>query len=179
MPHPIQGSLLTELAGAGEWYLITNGSFYLTAVDGGGLGGPNNTDVALHSDAKIRQNWETFTLWSVGDGGYAFQASNGPFITAVNGGGMSGPDDSTCPFHTNLLRPSWPGTGPGAWERFTLEAVDPAAGRIALKTVNGNYVTAVNGGGTGGSNSTPIHTDAFWIKDWEIWSMYLTTDPLP
>jgi hypothetical protein len=33
--------------------------------------------------------------------------------------------------------------------------------RIAIRTLNGNYVTAVNGGGMGeAANKLPLHTDA-------------------
>lgn len=36
--------------------------------------------------------------------------------------------------------------------------------RVAIRTTNGNYVTAVNGGGMGeDANALPIHTDATWI----------------
>lgn len=40
--------------------------------------------------------------------------------------------------------------------------------RIAIRTINGNYVTAVNGGGMGeAANKLPIHTDATSARGWE------------
>jgi hypothetical protein len=40
--------------------------------------------------------------------------------------------------------------------------------KVAIRTINGNYVTAVNGGGMGeAANVLPIHTDATWIQAWE------------
>ncbi|HWN08722.1 MAG TPA: hypothetical protein VNO50_05515 [Pyrinomonadaceae bacterium] len=39
--------------------------------------------------------------------------------------------------------------------------------RVAIRTINGNYVTAVNGGGVGeDANALPIHT-ATSIENWE------------
>jgi len=44
--------------------LTSNGSNMLTAVNGGGLGGPNSGPgaVALHTDATGAGPWETFKL---------------------------------------------------------------------------------------------------------------------
>jgi hypothetical protein len=36
-----------------------------------------------------------------------------------------------------------------------------------IRTVTGHYVTAVNGGGVGGPNTVPIHTEATEIGPWE------------
>lgn len=155
----------------GKYNIQTSGGYFLTAVDGGGLGGPNNTGVALHSDARERSTWETFQLILVQEGSwYALQTSSGHnYVTAVNGGGVGGPNNSKCPFHTDLRSNERPGT----WETFTLVYVDEPAGKVALRTENGNYVTAVNGGGTGGPNTTPIHTDAVRVSDWEKWHLVL------
>jgi len=40
--------------------------------------------------------------------------------------------------------------------------------KVGIRTFNGNYVTAVNGGGMGeDANALPIHTDAVIVQDWE------------
>ena len=40
--------------------------------------------------------------------------------------------------------------------------------KVGIRTYNGNYVTAVNGGGIGeDANALPIHTDAVVVQDWE------------
>lgn len=40
--------------------------------------------------------------------------------------------------------------------------------KVGIRTFNGNYVTAVNGGGMGeDANALPIHTDAVVAQDWE------------
>ena len=40
--------------------------------------------------------------------------------------------------------------------------------KTAIRTINGNYVTAVNGGGMGeAANKLPIHTDATRASTWE------------
>lgn len=45
--------------------------------------------------------------------------------------------------------------------------------KVGIMTYNGNYVTAVNGGGMGeDANALPVHTDAAVVQDWEkfrIW----------
>jgi hypothetical protein len=49
----------------------------------------------------------------------------------------------------------------GPWERFTMVTID--ARHCALMTGDGHFVTAVNGGGWGGSDASnrfPIHTNA-------------------
>ena len=159
------------LPAEGKYYIQTSGGYVLTAVDGGGLGGPNNTDVALHSDAREISTWETFHLIVVVEGvWYALQTSNRNYVTAVNGGGIGGPNNSTCPFHTDLGSSELDGRT-NTWETFTLVYVDEEAGTVALKTDTGNYVTAVNGGGIGGPNTTSIHTDAVAASDWEHWHL--------
>jgi len=83
-------------------------------------------------------------------------------LTIVNGGGLGGPNSGpgAVAIHTDAVEA-------GPWETFRLEWVDSTY--FALKTVNGNYVTAVNGGGVGGANdaSSPVHSDATWVGPWE------------
>ncbi|HWN08721.1 MAG TPA: hypothetical protein VNO50_05510 [Pyrinomonadaceae bacterium] len=53
------------------------------------------------------------------------------------------------------------------WEKFELVALDEEQGFYAFKTVNGNLVTAVNGGGIGDpSNQLPMHTDTLQPSTW-------------
>ena len=97
----------------------------------------------------------------------AIQTASGNYLSAVNGGGLGGPNSgpTAVALHTDA-------TVAGPWETFTFvwlgEAGEPY-GPFALRTANGNYVTAVNGGGIGGPNdgTAPIHTDATTIGAWE------------
>ncbi|POZ59980.1 fascin domain-containing protein [Chromobacterium alticapitis] len=145
--------------------LQTSNGHYLTAVNGGGLGGPNSGPyaVALHSDAKAKGAWETLYLVQLANGRVAFRTTTGYYLTAINGGGMGGPNSSASPFHTDA-------TWASAWERFQLE-FDPASNTYALKTANGNYVTFVNNGGIGGANNVPVHSDARAANDWESFTL--------
>ncbi|WP_052941412.1 fascin domain-containing protein [Chromobacterium subtsugae] len=150
---------------SGPLALQTSNGHYLTAVNGGGLGGPNNgpSAVALHSDAKTKGGWETLYLVQLPNGRVAFRTTAGYYLTAVNGGGVGGPNTSASPFHTDA---TWAST----WERFQLE-FDPASNTYALKTANGNYVTFVNNGGIGGANNVPVHSDARTANDWESFTL--------
>lgn len=154
----------------------SNGKNYLTAVNGGGLG-PNNS-VALNTNRTTAQQWETFNLIlqpgspPIGSGmKFALQTSDGKnYLTAINGGGIGGPNDATCPVHTDATTPS-------SWEFFTLsinDAVNPATVQIKpfsiLPLTPGYYVTAVNGGGVGGPNTQPVHSDATTVGPWELFS---------
>ena len=54
-------------------------------------------------------------------------------------------------------------------------AVEPV--KVAIRTFNGNYVTAVNGGGMGeDANALPIHTDASVPQDWEKFQLWFNDD---
>ncbi len=49
--------------------------------------------------------------------------------------------------------------------------------KVAIRTINGFYVTAINGGGMGeDANALPIHTDAVVVQDWEIFEVYFHDD---
>jgi hypothetical protein len=156
----------------------SDGTNMLTAVNGGGLG-PNNA-VALNTNRTVASSWETFNLVllpgspPIGPGmKFALKTSDGNnYLTAVNGGGMGGANNVTCPVHTDQ-------TNPGPWELFTLlvnNSVNPATVQIMPYTTNSLatpfFVTAVNGGGIGdgGANTTPVHTDATSIGPWEQFS---------
>ena len=103
----------------------------------------------------------------------AIETQNGHFVTAVNGGGLGGPN--TGPNATALHTDA---TTPLAWETFTLRWVDTSACKFALQTVYGKFVTAVNGGGIGGPNTSqsPIHTDATTVGSWESFKLLIQQD---
>jgi hypothetical protein len=158
--------------------LTPNGRNMLTAVNYGGLGGPDNGPgvVALHTDKKTTTTpgpWETFQLIlqpgsTLGPGmKFALQTMNGDYITAINGGGIGGPNNNTCPIHTDA-------TNPSTWEAFSLnvdDSVNPPA--VTISTVfppaggTTYFLTAVDGGGIGGPNTQPVHSDATSIGPWQ------------
>ena len=155
--------------------LRTNGGNYVTIVDGGGLGGPNNGPgaVALHTDAAAAGPWEQFqVVWVPGSNHVALKTEDGHYVTAINGGGIGGPNDQTCPVHTDA-------TAIQGWEQLVLD-YDPNTQIGTLRTSDGHYLTAVNGGGFGGPNDVPIHTDATTVGPWETFSVVdvPTPDPL-
>jgi hypothetical protein len=151
----------------------SDGKNMLTAVNGGGLG--PNTGVALNTNRTVASSWETFNLIlqpgspPIGPGmKFALQTSSGTnYLTAVNGGGVGGANDATCPVHTDQ-------TNPSSWETFVLQvnndAVPTTAQIMCYNPSSGPYfVTAVNGGGIN-DGSTPVHTDATTIGAWEQFS---------
>jgi hypothetical protein len=146
-----------------------DGTHMLTAVDGGGLGGPNDAGVALHTDATKAGIWETFKLILQAGAPafapglpFALQTSNGKnYLTAINGGGVGGPNKASCPIHTDQ-------TKQGPWEIFSLNIDDTTnPPTVTIQTENGSYLTAVNGGGVNGGDSQPIHSDATSVENWE------------
>ncbi len=49
--------------------------------------------------------------------------------------------------------------------------------KIGIRTANGFYVTAINGGGMGeDANALPLHTDATVVQDWEMFQVYFSDD---
>jgi len=109
---------------------------------------------------------------------FALQTASGTnYLTAVNGGGIGGPNDATCPVHTDANRA-------GSWEFFTLlvdDTVNPPTAKIVpflfLPFGGSHYLTAVNGGGVGGPNTQPVHTDATKVGPWEQFSLSLPAPP--
>jgi len=85
-------------------------------------------------------------------GKYAIQTFRGNYLTAINGGGITGRPA----INTDATRVS-------GWETFTL--VPQSGGLYAIQTLNGNYVTALNGGGMATGDVT--HTDARSVNAWE------------
>jgi len=134
----------------------TVGMNYLTALGGGGHADPP----AVHTDAAKVDNWEKFHLWKCGDLSTNWYYEiwvpyNGTLLMAVGGGGRT--KDALHAYeapHDN-------------WGRFQLIRQDD--GSYAIRTFNGNYITAVGGGGlaSGTPDSDNLHTDATQIKSWE------------
>lgn len=148
--------------GVREIAIRTIDGHFLTAASGGGYGGPDGgaNAVALHSDAVQAGDWEHFDwIWlNPEHTTFALRTSKGMYITVVNGGGMGGPNDGRSPIHTDA-------TGKGMDEIFL--ATFEKDGRVTLRTRKGFYITAVNGGGIGGPNTVPVHTDATTVGPWE------------
>ena len=130
---------------------------YLTAV---GMG--DKLTNAIHSDATKVQDWEIFFLRKAGDLGSGFQYFIVPIdsqqaMAAKNGGGLT----------QNTLQLYGQSGVHLDWARFSL--ILQPNGSHAIQTVNGNYLTAVNGGGLdyGTTQTDNIHTDATVAKAWE------------
>jgi hypothetical protein len=153
-----------------------DGIHMLTAVDGGGLGGPNDAGVALHTDQTNPGPWETFKLIlqpgspPIGPGMvFALQTWDGNYLTAINGGGVGGPNNATCPIHTDQTK-----AHAGLWEQFSLNVnntTNPPT--VTIQTENGHYLTAVDGGGVDGGDTQPIHSDATSVEQWEQFTFQL------
>lgn len=135
----------------------------LTLADGGGLG---DGTTALTTDRFVPGPWETFGVEWLDTTVLALRTHDGHYVTAVHGGGMGGPNDATCPVHTDA-------TWVGPWEQLTL-TYDPLLKTATLQTPRGRFVSAVNGGGVGGPDNVPIHTDATAIGPWERFTAVVT-----
>jgi hypothetical protein len=122
-------------------------------VNGGGLGGSGNgpNAVALHTDAVVAAQMETFTVeWL--DSTYtkfALRTERGNYVTAVGGGGIGGANDSSAPIHTDA-------TTIAEWERLRLNFLPDS--RVTINVPNGLFLSAVNGGGIGRSRTSSIVT---------------------
>lgn len=79
--------------------------------------------------------------------------------------------DADAAFSTNR-------TSVGDWEKFTIEMLDMEDHTFALKTADGRYVTARNGGGQSGAASTSwaLSTDATTISRTENVILQMQTD---
>ncbi|HLN63482.1 MAG TPA: hypothetical protein VK464_18245 [Symbiobacteriaceae bacterium] len=151
--------------------LRTSDGHYVTAVNGGGMGGPNDASSPIHTNATAIGGWEKLTFVPQADGTYAIRTSTGFYLTAVNGGGY-GESANKQPIHTDAK-------ALGSWETFTLVNLStpfPSETVFGIKTMTGNFVTAVNNGGLGGGN-VAINTDAKTIGAWEKFAVQLI-DPL-
>lgn len=149
-PQPDSKQILT---GA----LQTQNGDFLTAVNGGGLGDPKSASegVALSTGATKAGPFETFTLVWVNKSAntFALKTYDGHFVTAVDGGGIGGPNSDQSPVHTD-------GSDIGPWEKFTITLLHDNI-HATIGTPDGtHFLSAVKGGGVGGSNKVPVHTDA-------------------
>jgi hypothetical protein len=106
--------------GEGGYYAFkTSGGYYLTAVNGGGIGGHNNRRAysQLDTDASTVLAWEKFRLIPLDASLHpkvAIQTSDGThYITASNGGGCGSDATNFVPFRTNAK-------SIGRWERFRI-----------------------------------------------------------
>jgi hypothetical protein len=135
---PAAVALHTDATAAGPWEtftvvwlnstytqfaLQTSGGEYVTAVNGGGVGGPNDSTSPVHTDATAIAEWETLTLHFLQNNQVTISVPNGRFLTAVNGGGISGP--TIAPIRTDAVRH-------GAWEAFTLVKLGTDSGDAVL-----------------------------------------------
>lgn len=134
-----------------------------------GTTNPNATIACFRAEIQRNDNWpEAISTCKAGGQPATLVAAlvtaSGHYVTVVNGGGLGGPNTGSdaVPIHTDA-------TSAGAWETFTVVWLDDARKSFALKTVNGNYLTAENSGGIGGPNdsTSPIHTDATEIGSWQ------------
>lgn len=101
-----------------QFVLQTSDGHYVTAVNGGGLGGPNDSSAPIHTDAKTIGIWERLTLNFLPNYQLTIKVPNGRFLTAVHGGGMSGPAAS--PVQTDAAQPA-------EWGTFTLVTLGAAS----------------------------------------------------
>jgi hypothetical protein len=138
--------------GPGEFALRTYKGFYVAAIDGGG----RIADPILLTAATTAGPWEKFTLavtYPNTTYDKSIQTSRGNYLTALNGGGLTGGA-----FHTDA-------TQARDWERFRLEDLSSgnfAPSFYALSTIKGFNVTAV---GAGGKSTDAFHTDARHTQD--------------
>ena len=140
--------------------IVTANGHFLSAVNGGGLGDSNSASsgAALSTGATRVGPNETFTLVWVDEPKqrFALKTRDGHFVTAVNGGGIAGADSAQSPIHTDRTRY-------GRGEEFTI-MLDPESLHATIRTSDGaHYLSAVKGGGVGGSNRAPIRTNATQI----------------
>jgi hypothetical protein len=105
--------------------LRTSGGNYVTAVDGGGIGGPNDSSAPVHTDATSIAEWERLTLTFLPNNQVTINAPDGLFLTAVNGGGISAP--GTSPIHTDAVQHA-------AWEAFTLVRIAAVSDDVVAST---------------------------------------------
>ena len=163
-PPPQPVAALQALTGA----VVTQNGYLLRAVNGGGLGDPQSAPhgVALTTGATSAGPFETFTLIWVDEAKrkFALKTHDGHYVTAVKGGGIGGPDSAQSPLHTNS-------TDYGPWETFTITLL-PDKTHATIQTPDGrHFLSAVNGGGVGGSNQAPLHTNSTQMGAGEVFQL--------
>jgi hypothetical protein len=151
-------------AQAGTFALQTCNGNYVTAVNGGGMGGPNDATCPVHTDAHDVFTWIELSMEPQPNGTYAIRTMNGHYLTAVNGGGYSDPQNLQ-PIETNR-------TVLGPWETFTAVPIPQVqfAPVIGIQTANGRYLGVVENGGLGGG-SVAIQTNRTVVGSWEQFTL--------
>ncbi len=97
--------------GGNRFGLRTMAGYYVTFVNGGGIGGPNSNESPLHTDATKVGAWERFTLRNITGKSYSIQTPNDEnYLTSVDGWGEAA---NKYPIHTDARRSS-------TWEIVTL-----------------------------------------------------------
>jgi hypothetical protein len=89
--------------GQGAFALQTARGNFVTAVNAGGVGGPNNESAPLHTDATWYRAWEHFDIVHVNESQQTIGLRTITFnyLTAINGGGIGGPNESPSSLHTD------------------------------------------------------------------------------
>ncbi len=145
----------------------------LTAVNGGGVGDPKSAPhgVALTTGATTAGPFETFTLiWVKKPFTFALKTHDGHYVTAVNGGGIGGPESVQSPIHTDvrIYEPS---------AKFTITIL-PDNNHATIQTADGkHFLSAVNGGGVGGSNEISVRTDSTTMGQEEVFRVVPAEPP--
>ena len=164
----------------GRVALRTSGGYFVSANGGGGgIHEPscNPGWVALQDTATHITQWETFKMIPVattvtGPRQYAFQTWDGDYLMAVNGGGLG--DENGANPSSQLITTA---TRVGPQEQFKIVPVSAARdGRVAIQTPDGkHFVTAANGGGCGGPDTVPFHSNARVIGSYETFALIRST----
>jgi hypothetical protein len=95
----------------------------------------------------------------------AIQTSGGFYLEATFGGGRT----------TDAIVTDQRGIG--AFSKFSFVPTHDAFGHVGIRTNNGNYVTALNGGGlTTAVTRDVLHTNATQLQDWEKFTVSSQTD---
>ena len=136
--------------GNGTVAIRTWNGYHLRAQSGGGS--------TLHADVTHIGSHERFTLVDAGGGKTALETHYGYYVVAEGGGGGT----------VNADR-----TAIGSWEKFNVidlagtNASYTVGETYAIRSINGNYLRAVNGGGSGlNADRTSVNTnEQFTIVD--------------
>jgi hypothetical protein len=150
------------IAFPGFYSICSESLFYLSASGGGGKSDDTAIQTGIQwANGRLIGPFLQFTVWTDSAGHFAFQTSNGNFITAVNGGGLT----------ANALITT--ATDITAWEEFQVEFVRKTFELVSLQTANKNYLTAV---GLGRQLTNAIHSDAVTVGGWESFTFRKSGD---